>query len=107
MEETPAPENPNAVKWDENGAQAARMQEAVMRVKTGIYDRELTPEDLEKVTELGADGIAFSSLDWLSYLKGLTVLLVSTDTNTKYIWKGVMVESRYSALYFRLRRYSG
>lgn len=74
VEETPAPENPNAVKWDENGTQAARMQEAVMRVKTGIYDRELTPEDLEKVTELEADGIAFSNLDWLSYLKGLTVL---------------------------------
>lgn len=73
VEETPDPENPNAVKWDEYGSERT-MQEAVMRVKTGIYDRELTPEDLQKVTELEADGIAFSSLDWLSYLKGLTVL---------------------------------
>lgn len=73
VEETPTPEDPNAVKWDESGRERT-MQEAVMRVKTGIFDRELTPEDLRKVTELEADGTAFDKLDWLAYLEGLTVL---------------------------------
>lgn len=73
VEETPTPEDPNAVKWDESGRERT-MQEAVMRVKTGIFDRELTPEDLRKVTELEADGTAFDKLDWLAYLEDLTVL---------------------------------
>ena len=70
-------DNPSAVKWGEY----SKIQEQIMRLKTGIYDRELTPEDLKTVEELVLDGEYIDETEWLGYLTNLKILKLPTSNS--------------------------